>query len=531
MTLTRPAYAFTVTNITQGWTFESTEGPAPDPVPVVVLTDGLTHSWGFTDDRVPGPFEPETLTFHLGATSVDVLPRVHIGDLIEARLVRPLEGWPTDPDAVRPYFEFSGRIGEPTLDLDPHSKRPARLTLTCTSHLTDLNGNIPNIDEGSEAPPLLQWRVLFLSELAQTNFIVPSTWATNYDPDSAWVSFGALTGLSAHDIIVTTANTSPIEYAPGERVVSYPRGQYYSGPPVHEFSPEWIGYSREAVLPFPNKPEVWYWVTPIFRRLGVDSAVLRLVWPAGSPFATIETHPDAESRDGVAYLDACLVRTPLSARKAREHMVNTIVSEGWAIERDEEGNGDPSEITRWRSREAVTEFGTVTRTVPTQALFLDSEWGSYEYQADRIAAAFMPDGSADDQPWGFDQLDICTWLMTDEELDRYAPKFWPAIPTDGDAEPRTLTQLIIGGVDETVMLGSRFLTAIVTGATHTINGGELLIQPKLIGGVLPPHPDGSDAVTAADLAAKGTPWSDLLTAETVDPDLSAVDFRLIGAPV
>lgn len=521
MSLSRPAFHIQVKNLTRGWVYEATQGDEADPAAPVVLLDDASHSWNFVDDRVPGPFDPATLSFRLAALSVSDLPPLQIGDVIEAHACRPLVGWPADPDAVTYYWRLEGRLSEPELELDPHARRSATARLVVVDFLADLNQRTPNIDENTGSLPFAAHRLITLSALADLNIVMPDWWAVNEDYDNAWVGIEQAVGVGAHELMQLIANTSPVEYSPGERVVCYPRPRWLLLPVDPVTEEHWFGISPDGE--FPPVPGVWFWITPILRRLGSEASVLRLVWSGG--MLTAETHPDADERDGLCYLDASRVRTPLNARKAREQMVDTIVVEAFRST----GDGTVVDaITRSTSRRADTEFGTVTRTVPTHAM-ISTPIGDHSYMVPRIAAAFMPDGSADDQPWGFDQLNVCTWLMDDDELDRHAAAFWPAYPTLDNPTPRTLQQLVVHGASADVHLEQRFMTAIVTGATHTIQDGRMLIQPQLIGGVLPPNPDSSDAVSAADLTAAGVPWS-TYTAAQLDPTLTADEFRLIGAP-
>ena len=525
MTLARPAYTITVRNVSRGWVLTTThrEEPQTEPLAPVILRDGMTHTWGFEDDRVPNRFEPARVTFTVSALTRADLPDVRTGDVFTVSCDRPLDGWPANPAAVATYFTIDGRLSDPELTLDPQaSNYRATLSLTVTDFLADLNQRYPAIDERTAIPPFLITRLTHVAQRARVNIVVPG--ATSYlgDHDYAWVDIGGsstFTDADVHTLWASASNTSPTEYTPGERVVCYPRAFLNDDPPIPSESVDWFEYVNDT------ESGIKFWLTPILRRLPPAATIYTLTAAAGQLAATLDDAA-ARTRAGLAYLDGAHVRTPLSARLSRENAVDTIVVNGWQLTSDYQ----VTETTRSRSRQTDAEFGTVTRSVGTQAEFYTAHLDfSGDYMADRIAAAFMPDGSADDQPWGYDSLDVCTWLMDDADLDRLAPLFWPAYPRADTPEPRTLTQLIVNDVDASVAdnAGSGQLRAIVAGAKHTISRGRLLIQPRLIGGVLPPDPNGTDAVTAADLIAAGGTYA-AAGADDIDPTLTAADFRLIG---
>lgn len=540
MTLTRSPFRIIIASVTRGWSYTATAGA--DDADQDVIPIEVAHTWGFADDKMPAALEPAELTATIAARSVALLPKVMAGDIIRVTAIRQL---PPGVGGSVPYFEFLGRLGEPALTVDPHATLAARLTLTAADHLADLNQRYPayNINDplAYAGPGRIRINV---APKAQVNVVVPT--AASASGSAIYGIAESMLNQSAGDVFTTTGLGEPLagDYTgtdPNADWVTYvPRPIELDAAGHAAVAYEWASERGDPTT------DLTYVGQPIVRRLPAQSAALVLVWPAGAPRAT--AGPASAPPAGVTAVAGDWVATPVSARQQREAAVDTLVVEGFTSVIKSVGTATPpapqpttvdyeSTTRSVRRAGASSEFGAVSRTVQSYVTFADvtDDYQPVENSAlylARMAAAFLPDGSADAQPWGADELELRTWLMSDADLDRLAPQFFPPVPDTSSSDWLDVTplrQLVLTNTAGRVELDHVATMAIIVGATHRFAGGRVTITPRLAGGVLALHPDSVDAVTAADLTAAGAPWS-TMTAQQIDPTLTAVHARLIGAP-
>lgn len=543
MTLNRPAYTIEVENLTSAWTYATTAGDPADPAAPVVLLDNMRHSWTFAEGKIPAELEPASLSFRLGAHTADELPRLSLNDLVRVRCSRPLAGWPADPGALVDYFVLEGRLADPTLELDPHAVRPITANVVLTDLNADLPGRTPQLLEGQPTTSGNERESRSLARVTGFNFIDPTTNVVEmgmdpfgstdiYPAAPVWLSHE--TSASLADLIGFRISTVPLPDLDNPENVAhllFPRGRIIDPGTVPTTAPpgtlhKWSHSIGNAANP------VAFFLESARRLLPARSGALRLVWSAGTVSVTAD---DPSKPLDVAHARAGVVRTPVEARKAREHAVNRL---------EVEAIGDPmlappsgfEQAVVTRTRRAVDEFGTVTRRLVTSLTYwltnvrnFSNLTGAHVFLLPLLVEAHLPDPPAASTSWGYDGFEVCTWLMSDAELDAQASQWWPAYPTAATRAPGTnlIRQVVVSDPDPSVLVAGPMLAGALVGAEHEITGGRLTIRPQVAPLTLDYNPDAVDLLSPADLTAAGLPWSAIIPSG-LGPDLTAEHFRLIG---
>ncbi|VXC21475.1 hypothetical protein [Aeromicrobium sp. 9AM] len=492
MTLTRPAYKVIVENVTAGWTYECTQDDDSTLVDDVQLADGFTMSWAFANGETPGQLEPDQVTFRLVGTSAAVLPSMDIGDEIVAQLLRPTAGDPIT------YMKFLGRMTEPAIE--PIGKDRILATVTANGHLAVLAGNTISDRKWPEAVTFDQQLARYerIAQLAKINL----SWPVQ---DQGPLGALEVDSRSALDTLVELANGQAF---PGFLTVL----RVVKG----ETAPAQWNYD-------PNSDILYAYDTMDNDQSSIDAG--------DAPYKLVKVGLVAELArqaldvDDVRQISASVMDLDPGWRKDRADAVNQIVFQGISPLSDTDSNA----AVIAQHDDLVAKYGPNPRNLDSQqrdpaAYDIATIDGDFTY-----AEVYLP--SYDDAlpDWSVDKVTIRTELMTDAELDRYAPIFYPTPSLDFD--PAELTQparLIIADVVDRLAVNGAAITGFLIGCSFQITGGELTIVPQLRNEAVAPSTING-AITPATLAASPT-----LAATTVanvaalhiDPTIRVRDIAL-----
>lgn len=135
MSLTRPAYRATVTNLDTGYSASVEAGDTYDPDAGVWLADGLELAWTF-EDQVPCQLEPETAKFAFLADTAANLPVFDMGDRVRVSLVRPanmLLNGSFEALGLTNWSEFNGTLCDAALSTDTAFSGDQSVKVTCVT--------------------------------------------------------------------------------------------------------------------------------------------------------------------------------------------------------------------------------------------------------------------------------------------------------------------------------------------------------------------------------------------------------------
>lgn len=491
MTIIRPLYRFSVTNVDQGWTYTITHTTDPDTplvydeMPGVWLTDGLDMAWGFSNDQVPGPLDPDTCSFRLFVKTAADLPDADPGDIIIAQLDRPGPG----VDELIPYMHFDGRASDPALDVSPTGG--IYMSVQATGVFEDFTANVlwedppgfENVEDGILTDLQMQ-RAIF-------NYTVNGAYLENLSRTFSRHVYLTGTGMTLQDFV------SRMEAA----LIVSPSTEFHALRSTYDWHP------------VPGEPEAgqpWYDAYSAYARpvqYYFDSAPLTLS-PPGT-LAEDADDPDmvilAPAAEGdVTVISARHVQSPTGLRKTRDDIVNDIDIAGIIT-----AGTNVDVRKRYQNLTSIERFGTVTRTVETTAT--------------STGLAAIADGylnGPESIEWSVPELIITTANMDDAELDQLAPVFYPHRPDTPPYSGNLGRFLILADLPDRIAIGAIDALAVqLVGAAFHVSEGVITITARVRS--LPPA-DFTTSVTFDDLAASplaDTTFTDTGTGHFIDPAL------------
>lgn len=497
-----------------GFRLTSVEGAEADPDAPAALLDGLSYSWSFRDGQIPGHLEPATVTYSYGSTGPDVDPLPEIGEMVQVHIRLG-----TAP--LTTLLNFVGRISDISTELRPGTRRPLRHAVTVVDLLADLRSRFPTpLAYGSHGEYWDQ-RLMFLSGRLGYRLGVPNAWrATEPVPHDLLALTPAWPESSADEIISSLLNT----YAPqGIHHTLVPR--YSASWPAGYKS---IHYAFPEYGEAPNVPQR-YLAVPAGRVLsGPHGLPFRFtILPSGLLGRTVTTNTAAMNK--LPVVDAAWCRIPATARRSRDHDVNTIVVEGH-VSGDNGPGSFSSGVTASRQRPDLGTAGARSRTVPTQQIVRFTPLPGEDWRAaaqvkadqvvDLIAETFMPDASP--TAWSFDAFEIDASLVPHDVAVKLLPILIPRMPGDGDGT--ILRHLTLHNLPEEAQIAGDTITGFMTSGSLEIAGGKLTYKVTTTPGT-PIVQSSTGSITCAQLKASafGT-----RTCAQVDPTLTVLDTRLIS---
>lgn len=450
MTLARPAWTFTVTNLDNPWTYTATAGDDYDDTLEVQLAGQASLGWQFEDGQAPGQTEPDTLTFGLIVQEAAELPAFDKGDRITASLLRPLAVGTT------PYKHFFGRITDADTELDAIAKT-VTLSLICVDPLSELSGSY---DFGIQT-----FRANLDESVGEAIRSHPAA-IYNYEPVDPYdvLTHYPWGEASIRDHCTRILNTAQTGIFAAMLRSIQPSAVFPIG---WSTIPGGAEDGRSATIGF--YPHKWKrGVTAIavpLLKFAMDAAdpdrVILITNPDADPFAG--NADDATLTKGLSVIPASVIRSPLTMKLNRGSTVNRLelgTFSGWAG-----GAAEPTPVALVAEDSAsVTRYGASTRSVET--------YGNNNQLVATPATylAYVAPGAT----WAADELVLLPHKMTDAQLDQYANKLAPQ-PTV------TLTfrrHIAVLDIEDTVDVTAGMLFADLVGATFNIEGGELTITLK-----------------------------------------------------
>lgn len=454
MTLARPAYRFTVTNLDNPWTYTIDQGDPFDPAEDVQLRDGLNMSWDFEDGIVPGQMQPDTLTFSLYVREAAHLPAFDKGDRITASLLRPLAVGTT------PYMHFVGRITDADTEVDPQ-RNLVILELVCVDSTSELGGSY---DFGIQT-----FRTSLDESVGEAIYNGHPAAVYNYEPADA---YDAITHYPNNKFTIREHVTKILNAAMTGIFSAVLR-------PIQPSASFPVGWTKWAVQPNTGGQESGRVATIEFYphkwKRGITAVAVPLLKFASDTDdpdrVVLVTNPDANPVTG-NYEDATLTKglTVLPANRLKSPLRTTLnrgVSQnrieltnaaGWVV-----GESTPTPVTTIvEDTKSVTRYGAVTRQIESVG-------------NNNLGAAALPSllqWSVPGAKWAAETLVVATHTMTDAELDQYANHFAPQ-PTVNLTFRRHIAVL---DIQANVDVSAGMLFGDLVGASFVVANGRLAIE-------------------------------------------------------
>lgn len=457
MTLERPAYTVTVTNLDTAWTQTVTAGDVVGPAAGIYLTDALSLTWRFTD-APPAQLEPESARFSIVVDGIANLPSFQEGDRVTVSLQRP-----TDADPIT-YMDFAGRITDRDLITTAKTGR-LLLTLTAVDPTSELTHEVDN-----GAPDTVKTYVPWLDAILR--YEVGRGYI--YDPGVIFqdANFNRVNCVAsgtdkAIDLITKTLAGGLYQYvggiySPVQRYVEpdlSPGLDYFSYQYYGEPAPDSWGYYLARWLPALDGTLQTFFVYQ-FSAADADRVTVAPTTDPIDPAGAVIALDAAYMADGARWISD---RTAAPNRVELTGLDTT--------------TGDGTAAATRTDTLALQRFGAITRKVETTVT--PGERGG---QA-ALYLALCPTSSA--ESWQLSSTPIYTDLMDDETLDAYAPLFWtPRSSTDEPLQDMGRPAVVVN-VDADVDATGGYLLAHLAGVNFTAQAGDLVITPELVPARLP----------------------------------------------
>lgn len=562
--MTTIPYTVQLENVTRGWSYTTVQGTVPDRADPVQLADGATYSWEFGDELVPAALHQLALGFSLWCHTAADVPACDRGDEIRLRLTVGTKKLVDSPPMYVNTMEVATDL--------PVGLPPDGYTTQVVIRCTDDTANLPSMRpqprglttswNGIPAgTPFGQQRWnMRLAEIGQQigrSIGVPTWWGSNAlvlgnsttpaQSDLVCVpggteasAAGKLWSETAADMLESTLNGGQPRHQHHTVVPSW-SGAYPTGyqsvvfgtdavdPPTGIADP--ASARRLLVVPASRRTQNHSW--PV--KLGVLNGVLTLVPAAGSASQV------AHDRIGI---DAGWCDLPVRARRAREHVVNTVELKSVLMRSEYDGTVQkdtlvPGSVTVTSPSKPVGEPSNL-RSVPTYIWLLGQEPGS-TFAPGNVPWGYT--GGAWDFLWWSDDSQRAAWVYdaftmrgsrVDPTLrDTVLPRLAPRIPGEPDGNGQVLKHLTIYRPAPETRFGDapQLVTGFVTSGQLRIIGGDLLYTFTLTPGQpLPIDASGNGSTYAANPTVGDVTGSSYAgqPAGDVDPLILIRDLTLTG---
>lgn len=476
MTWSEPRYGVYVA--APGVFLAATQGVVNPPSDPVVLLDDFTFAWEAVEGRIPGEFEPQSLSIGFGALKSSDLDWLKTGTLLDVLvyLVAEAPGWAM-------YRTF--RVTDVDLTLDPKKRRKVVARVSAVDRTADLRSRFPNPSGGNyPVPPGSPW-IRSISEIAYhagIKLYAPAdiTWSIDYTMPSlaAWPEVSADETLAR---ILNTVTASSSKWGNDRHLAVMPldTGLFNDlGPPTDYqnlteagvmFNGQWHNYESPADAPA-------FVLVPLDRKVA---------GPVGLPYEPsgngIVLADDADvPQSGLAVVNGCLVEAPASARRSRGNAFTVAVLEGSTFEPDDGGVFVWGEGTTEVTGPGARLHGPITRTIPvfTAVRSLEvSETSVNGRQAVRqnvaeIAQTFLSTSTELGIATQFDAFDIRVSSLDDAALaHRMIRALTPASPIATAAgQYDSTTAVFVHGVDSELVPEGTIKGFATAGALNITKG-------------------------------------------------------------
>jgi len=543
-----PYYTFTVTNLTRGWAYTTTEGEEWDPADNVVLASPFTYSWGFKDDLIPAQLDVFTAAVHLVARTSSDLPVIDVGDLVAVDVRVGTTG-------QRVIAPPPMRVAASTVTLGNGTYK-ATLAIGLSDLSVDWRNRalvlpgwgwpqLPTFDQGQ-----VQSRVRWLERMAEYSMLLGLSVARQ----SAWSSTETLPDIGDGFAAGTNLLLDQFEF-PGnaeeelEALINshIPAGITYSWATIYSATYP-TGYQWCA-------PSSWYVSAapyndyPISDPGGANGTTVKIVpVPASRVADTAQGLPLVFAQSGgqlilepraggagtghtALALDAKWCVLPAQARRARDGAVNAVTLIGpWA----------PADVQISENNVQLFPYGATTffdtpdmaargysgRDVPVKfriawALTTSGPW---QNQAGvPVANAFLSDPSIDASVWSYDGFELRSSLIPQAVADWLLSLVAPRLPGETDGDGRVVRHVTIHNIDPDLRFDGAPVTGFVTGGSMTMEGGDIVWKLDTTPG-LPQYASGVPApLTVSEMVAAGSG----LTAGDTDPLITIADLAYV----
>jgi len=486
VTLARPVYKITLTNVTQGWTRTVTAGDEVDPEADDYLLDGLKVSWGIPENAYPGPLEPDEFSFGLFARTAALMPKVGRGDIFTVSLVRPKV--PTDVV----YVETGGRAR--LISLVQLPGKGVFVYVTVSDFMADAASNTITYPT---ALPYQDFAINRLTDLARrAGFNLRDTLGGD-----SWPAGYPATVLQGKSVAEALNEVAYSWHLQGRRVRW-----------------DWLPYQGPGLDPLiifdPDSPIYYYlstnWATDtsiapyaLQRVGGITSAIM-----VANPYVNTQT----------ITLDAAKLQLPAERSQDAPSSPNRV-----EIEHPTTAGDGSTVIERYEYPALVQSQGPIVRSITAQdAKDTATTWDA---TVPGQGSQYLPKPQYAAGGWSFPDLTIelgDRMGYTDAEVDLYAHMFYPH---KRESSPIG-RPLVILNIDEETNVDGLGAIGNLIGASFQASDGRMTISPRV-------KPWNTDTVIGA---GRPITWEELAalpliaptTWNTIDPDLTWNDFRLIG---
>lgn len=544
-----PYYTATVTSLTAGWSYTATHEEVPDPGEPVHLGHTLSYRWGFSDDLVPGQLLPTVASVVLYAQTADDVPDVQIGDQITLDVRVGVAG----PRIIQPP---PMRVTSATVEIDLDQAYVAEVKVTAVDTLVDLPGMFPAVLGDNFGPPgsgleyddirgaRRAWRPR-LAEIANRigrTIGCPTWWSDTEHPnpgtgaagwaeglERALVRRGGWNGRSARDLLTQLLNShqpSGVTHsvAPGysSNPATFPAGWQRVGPVA---GASWSDSGEPSVAEPATSHR--YYLVPASRTVVAGATP----WPGRlavvDGLLTITAQPTTGDTNVRVGLDARWCEIPTTARRAREHIINTIKQTGEIRVQQPSAFVDyqPGELQHVDAA-SVAAVGPSGRETPT-ALNLIPQ-GALTPLAPAIAAArFFSDASVLAAPWAYDEVKVTSSEIPQADATALLPRIAPRFPGETDGDGLVLRHVTLYALASEARFGNGDpMTGFVAAGQLAIADGELTWTLECTPGLpqwsgAAPTPVTVGQVDAASYQAQPI--------ELIDPRIRIADLAYVSA--
>lgn len=478
MAMNHPYYKVTVTSVTRGWVYSSTEGVAANPADLVQLVDPLKFNWAFVGEQIPGQLEPFTATVNLAGKTASALPEAQLGDLVtlDVRIGT------TGPRLVQQTLRVTA--AEATLKATTKDKYPAKLAVALVDTSVDWRARVAPPFTQTQPPLgiLIGWAGRFADVGAKIGLSVgcPSSWAVPEEPPLSTTKNWRDQYPDAEEMFTRLAQSHVPAGVPYSFV-----GVYAAARPSGY---DYVGAHAAAAAPWtvPTEPAGPVRALLVAAGRGTASSALPLVFGTlAGVTVLVAVAPILSGPASQVAIPACWLTLPAQARRARDQACNTLQMAGTAIyQTGADGAPDmtlaegPYIYTATDAAD-VAANGAKIRQIETDLLFAYFHDTGAPYtptnQAawDAAAAVFLSDDTAQASPWSYDAFTLHTKSMTQAEAEAILPSIAPRLPGETDGDGRLVRHLTIFDVKNELRLENTPTSGFISSGNMEISDGEM----------------------------------------------------------
>ena len=512
-----PRYVVTLTGVTRGWIVTATHGDEVDLDDLalrVVPLDPFIYSWGFEQDVIPNPTVPDRVTFTLASRTAVDEPAVDLGDVVTALVTFADAG----PDIVRtPRL----RVTEVETTVVAGEVFPIRTTVTAVDYRSELAATYP--EQGNGSITYFPRRFGLIAQAAALSVGLPTSWPVGPGSPGDKIVGSGWNGDSGND----HAAELLAGYVPAG--IHYALVPYYGAgyPAGHRWADG--GYTVEPGAatgpPLPDPATLVKLLAVPASRKQTVAFQLPLQFVDRDGVLDVISTPAAGPRMPAVSARYCEV--PATARRTRDHLVNTVVVNGYN-ELVFGGENRPSTYTH-RDTVAIAARGAVTRTVDTQLVLRTYSDPENPEQTSpvlagvpAVAATFLAQPAT---TLAYKDFVVLGHTMPQAVAEAVLPYLTPSYPGDG-RDGRLVRHITIASIPEELQLRDAEAAGFITSGQVVIERGEIRFELTTSPG-RPEYPNTPAAITVGQFTAAS--YATDIDVPDVDHTLTVADLDLIGA--